>query len=152
DRVSFSPQRVDQLLGEQAHGAVRAAVIFEVALAIALQPVGGDQARRPGELRHTALRGVDRDQRSHYRAAITARVTSAVLAFPPRSGVKTFFAVTVSIAFIRRAAAFVSPRCSSIIDAVQNVAIGLATPLPVMSNAEPWIGSNIEGKVFSGLR
>ncbi|MOA48384.1 hypothetical protein D3C78_1711200 [compost metagenome] len=36
--------------------------------------------------------------------------------------------------------------------AVQKVAIGLATPLPVMSNAEPWIGSNIEGNLRDGFR
>src|SRR5262249_50655266 len=30
-------------------------------------------------------------------------------------------------------------------------AIGLATPLPMMSKAEPWIGSNMDGKVRSGL-
>ena len=35
------------------------------------------------------------------------------------------------------AAAGLSPKCSSIMAAVQNVATGLATPLPVMSNAEP---------------
>ena len=56
------------------------------------------------------------------------------------------------MAAIRCAAASGSPRCSSIIEAVQNVAIGLATPLPVMSKAEPWIGSNIDGKVRSGFR
>ncbi len=36
--------------------------------------------------------------------------------------------------------------------AVQKVAIGLAIPLPVMSKAEPWIGSNIDGKRRSGFR
>ena len=73
-------------------------------------------------------------------------------AVPPGSGVNPFFAVTFPSAAISRAAAFAAPRCSSIIDAVQKVAIGLATPLPVMSKAEPWIGSNMEGKVRSGLR
>src|SRR6476646_5408035 len=34
----------------------------------------------------------------------------------------------------------------------QKVPMGLAIPLPMMSKAEPWIGSNIEGGVRSGLR
>src|SRR6185503_17720089 len=96
--------------------------------------------------------GADQLFAFHHSAPITAAVTSRVRALPPRSGVKIFFAHTASTAFIRRAAAFSSPRCSSIIDAVQKVAIGLAMPLPVMSKAEPWIGSNIEGKRRSGLR
>ena len=54
-------------------------------------------------------------------------------------------AVTRSIACINRVAAAASPRCSSIITDDQNVPIGLAMPLPMMSKAEPWIGSNIEG-------
>ena len=33
----------------------------------------------------------------------------------------------------------------------QNVPMGLATPWPMMSKAEPWIGSNIDGNVRSGL-
>ena len=65
---------------------------------------------------------------------------------------KRVSAVTRSIACIRRVAAAGSPRCSSIITADQNVPIGLAMPLPMMSKAEPWIGSNIDGKVRSGLR
>ena len=44
-----------------------------------------------------------------------------------------------------RAAASVSPRCSSSITTDQNVPTGFARPLPMMSNAEPWIGSNIDG-------
>ncbi len=35
-------------------------------------------------------------------------------------------------------------------DAVQNVPIGLAMPLPVMSKAEPWMGSNMEGQRAPG--
>ena len=52
---------------------------------------------------------------------------------------------TRSIALIRRVAAGLSPRCSSSITADQKVPIGLAMPLPMMSKAEPWIGSNIDG-------
>src|SRR5215510_13407460 len=86
-------------------------------------------------------------------ASQTALVTSAVFALPPRSGVcSDLSAVTRSIAFIRRFAAAFSPRCSSIITPDQNVPIGLAMPLPMMSKAEPWIGSNIEGNCRSGLR
>ena len=56
------------------------------------------------------------------------------------------------MARISRAAAAVSPRCSSSITPDQNVPIGLAMPLPMMSKAEPWIGSNMEGNLRSGLR
>ena len=31
-------------------------------------------------------------------------------------------------------------------------AVGLAMPLPVMSGAEPWTGSNIDAPVRAGLR
>src|SRR5690606_27690710 len=87
------------------------------------------------------------------RSAHTRSVTSAVVALPPRSGVSTSPAASVrSIASIRRAAASPSPRCSSISAALQKLAIGLATPLPVMSKPEPWIGSNIDGKRRSGSR
>src|SRR5688572_18597871 len=75
----------------------------------------------------------------------TASVTSRVVAVPPTSGVSMPSAVTASTARINRAAASSSPRCSSIWAAVQKVATGLAIPLPVISNAEPWMGSNIEG-------
>src|SRR5512145_470981 len=110
---------------------------------------------------HAVLRKSRSGERQHqhqcgsepvHRAAATAAVTSRVRALPPKSGVNTFFAVTASMACMSRAAAFASPRCSSIIAPVQNVAIGLATPLPVMSNAEPWIGSNIDGNLRSGFR
>ena len=40
---------------------------------------------------------------------------------------------------------FVSPRCSSNMTTDQNVPTGFAQPLPMMSKAEPWIGSNIDG-------
>ena len=46
-------------------------------------------------------------------------------------------AVIVSMAFINPRAASISPRCSSIITQLQNVPTGLASPLPMMSNAEP---------------
>ncbi len=77
----------------------------------------------------------------------------SVVAVPLRSGVcSDGSAVTRSMARISRAAAAGSPRCSSIITADQKVPTGLAMPLPVMSKAEPWIGSNIEGNRRSGLR
>src|SRR3984885_4456650 len=83
-------------------------------------------------------------------ASHTARVTSAVVALPPRSGVMMPAAQTCSTARISRSAAGFSPRCSSIIAPVQKLATGLAMPLPVMSKAEPWIGSNIDGLRRSG--
>ena len=86
-------------------------------------------------------------------ASQTASVTCCVVALPPRSGVCRFGSpVTRSTARISLSAAAVSPKCSSIIAPVQNVATGLAMPLPVMSKAEPWIGSNMEGVLRSGLR
>ena len=45
--------------------------------------------------------------------------------------------MTCSMAFITRAAASTSPRCSSIMTTDQNVPTGLAQPLPMMSKAEP---------------
>src|SRR6185295_2258334 len=113
----------------------------------------GDQARELFDREvvevvehHATLRAVPEARSSH-----TARVTSAVVAWPPRSRVcSAGFAVTRSIAPITRPAASLSPRCSSSITTDQNVPIGLASPLPMMSNAEPWIGSNIEGKRRSG--
>src|SRR4051812_15250446 len=152
DGMAFGLQRGDEVERVKADGAFRAAVIAQIALPVALQPVHADVAGLARQLRHAAARDVDGMHDAHQSAATSAAVTSLVRAVPPRSGVNTFFAVTVSIAFMMRAAAFGSPRCSSIIDAVQKVAIGLATPLPAMSNAEPWIGSNIDGNLRSGLR
>lgn len=82
-------------------------------------------------------------------SATTAAVTSLVVAFPPRSCVRTPEAVTFSTHSINFVEASSSPSQASISAAVQKVATGLATPLPVMSNAEPWMGSNIDG--FSRL-
>src|ERR1700722_5648659 len=79
-------------------------------------------------------------------ASTTASVTSFVVAVPPTSGVMMPAPVTFSTARISLAEASASPRWSSICDAVQKLATGLAMPLPVISKAEPWIGSNIEGK------
>src|SRR5438445_2683718 len=51
-----------------------------------------------------------------------------------------------------RAAAAASPRKSSIMAVLRMAAIGFAVPVPAMSGAEPWTGSNIDGPVRSGLR
>ena len=51
-----------------------------------------------------------------------------------------------------RAAAAVSPRKSSIIAALMIAARGSALPVPAMSGAEPWTGSNSDGPVRAGLR
>ena len=76
----------------------------------------------------------------------TAWVTWAVVAWPPRSPVcSAGLAVTCSIAAIRRWAASSSPRCSSNMTTDQKVPTGLARPLPMMSKAEPWMGSNMLG-------
>lgn len=76
----------------------------------------------------------------------TASVTCLVVALPPRSRVRSFgSAVTCSMADMTPCAARASPRCSSSIATDQNVPTGFAMPLPMMSNADPWIGSNIDG-------
>ena len=85
-------------------------------------------------------------------SAHTAAVTSFVLALPPRSLVVMPFSQTASTDFKSLAAASSSPSHVSISAAVQNVATGLAMPIPVMSNAEPWIGSNMLGFSRVGSR
>src|SRR5262249_54597541 len=160
ERQRFRRERANERLREQQHeqrnGAGVAQPLCRVARA-EQQDAGAAveaplQPRTPEE--HDGERREDAAERqpAHQSAAITACVTSRVRALPPRSGVRIFCAVTFSIARMMRAAARASPRCSSMSDAVQNVAIGLATPLPVMSNAEPWIGSNIDRNLRSGLR
>lgn len=83
-------------------------------------------------------------------ASMTAWVTCSVFALPPKSFVITPLAHVFSTAFINRAAASCSPSQSNISHAVQNVPTGLAIPMPVISKAEPWIGSNIDGIVLEG--
>ncbi|KAH8636573.1 putative tartrate dehydrogenase/decarboxylase [Alternaria alternata] len=78
-------------------------------------------------------------------SAQTASVTSFVDALPPRSRVAMPRSVMASTLSINLFAACSSPSHASISDAVQKVPTGFATPLPVMSKAEPWIGSNIDG-------
>ena len=75
-----------------------------------------------------------------------AAVTCCVVAVPPRSRVcRLRSAVTDSMAAINTRAASSSPRCSSSITQLQKVPTGLASPLPMMSKADPWMGSNMEG-------
>ncbi|KAI9903736.1 hypothetical protein N3K66_000265 [Trichothecium roseum] len=85
-------------------------------------------------------------------SATTAAVTSLVPALPPRSAVMTPATQTLSTERMRASAAPSSPSQRSISAAVQKVATGLATPLPVMSKAEPWMGSNMEGFSRVGSR
>src|SRR5258705_7356969 len=74
-----------------------------------------------------------------------AAVTSDVPAFPPRSGVRrSVSANTRRMAVMTASAASGWPRWSSIIAADQIWAIGLATPVPAMSGADPWTGSDID--------
>src|SRR5690606_18500361 len=51
-----------------------------------------------------------------------------------------------------RSASSPSPRNSSISAADSTAAVGLASPLPAMSGAEPCTGSNMLGPVRAGLR
>lgn len=90
--------------------------------------------------------GIVYDRPFSSNSSRTAAVTCAVLALPPKSRVcSAGSAMTRSIACISFAAAAVSPRCSSIRTADQKVPTGFASPFPMMSNADPWMGSNIEG-------
>ncbi|KAI7498770.1 hypothetical protein KC357_g101 [Hortaea werneckii] len=85
-------------------------------------------------------------------SAQTASVTSFVPALPPRSLVRIPFPQTVSIHCMSLSAACSSPSHRIISAAVQKVPMGFATPFPVMSNAEPWIGSNMLGFCLVGSR
>ena len=77
--------------------------------------------------------------------AMTALVNSLVVAVPPRSPVRTPAASVPSNAAVSWAAAADWPRWSSIIAAAHICPTGLAMPLPAMSGADPWTGSNIDG-------
>src|ERR1700722_6327475 len=94
-----------------------------------------------------------RHRRRQPSAATMAAPSSRVEALPPRSGVRgpDLSASTRAIAPSTAAAAAASPRCVSIIAAVQIWPMGLAMPFPAMSGAEPCTGSNIEGNSRSGL-
>src|SRR5438105_1160320 len=71
---------------------------------------------------------------------------------PSRSGVRGVPALSTAATANRTAAALLPrPRWSSSIPADRMAASGLAIPLPVMSGAEPWTGSNMLGYVLSGL-
>lgn len=75
----------------------------------------------------------------------TASVTSTVFALPPRSAVtmpRSHTRSTTSNSFVLASS---SPSQANISALVQKVATGLATPFPVISNADPCIGSNILG-------
>lgn len=85
----------------------------------------------------------------------TASVTSFVLWLPPRSLVLTPATVTFSIACMRTSATASSlplPTHRTISAADQNAPTGFAMPLPAISGAEPWIGSNMEGFLRVGSR
>ena len=77
----------------------------------------------------------------------TAWVTSAVVALPPRSRVCSAGLAVTCLDGLHQRAARPRPRpgarAASRTD--QKVPTGLARPLPMMSKAEPWIGSNIDG-------
>src|SRR5439155_13005528 len=80
------------------------------------------------------------------RCASTACVASAVLALPPRSGVRSPWSRALSTADSTDAAASGKPSpWRSIMAALRNIARGLAMPWPAMSGAEPWTGSKTPG-------
>ena len=65
---------------------------------------------------------------------------------------RAFSSSVLSTAFRIRAAASASPRKSHIMAAEITAARGSALPVPAMSGAEPWTGSNSYGPVRAGLR
>jgi hypothetical protein len=125
--IASTVSAVLRALGGQRRDRLRIAVVDDHLVAVAKQPPGDVAAhappRRQAELHQDASFTVMSET-----SEITAVVMSAVFAVPPRSGVCTPLAVTFSIAFMSRAADCASPRCSSIIAAVQKVAIGLPRP------------------------
>src|SRR2546430_9720399 len=78
---------------------------------------------------------------------------SSVVGFPPMAGVRAFDRAKVSaIASSTASAASEAPRCLSIIAPDHICPMGFAMPLPAISGAEPWTGSNMDGYSFSGFR
>lgn len=86
----------------------------------------------------------------------TASVTVLVSADPPISLVRVSgLPVTFSMASMKWSATASSsplPSHLTISAADQKAPTGFATPLPAMSGAEPWIGSNMEGQERVGSR
>ena len=76
---------------------------------------------------------------------MTASPTCALVALPPTSGVQMPPA-QVSATASRTGAGGCRRSSSSIIAAERIAPIGLAMPRPTRSSADPWTGSNIEGK------
>ena len=77
-------------------------------------------------------------------------MASDVVAVPPRSGVRSPSASARSTADSTAAAwGSMSSPWRSIIAADRNIASGLAAPVPAMSGAEPWTGSNRPGLLLA---
>ena len=66
-------------------------------------------------------------------------------------GVEPSSAMSASTAASMRAASSSNPRWRSSMAAERMAAVGLAMPLPAMSGAEPWIGSNMDGNSLHAL-
>ena len=86
-----------------------------------------------------------------YKNSRTVRPTVAVVAPPPRSGVRGLGrSKSCRTAFRIRSAARGWFKWSSIIATDRIAAKGLAIPFPAMSGAEPCTGSNMLGAVGPG--
>src|ERR1035438_9396102 len=134
------------LTGEQGRVFLLTSPLIGLANDIAGWSTAGWSTIRPplcrsvqGTLRQrNAMRAILRHRPCEARALAMALPAVAVVAVPPRSGVRSALSTSVaSMAFTMPAAASASPRRSSIIAADQIWAIGLAMPLPAMSGAEP---------------
>ena len=79
-------------------------------------------------------------------AGATNRVTSAVVAVPPMSGVRVRSSARLATMVVSKAVAGSSrPRWRSMSTTEASMPTGLAKPCPAMSRAEPCTGSNIDG-------
>ena len=93
-----------------------------------------------------ACRRSARNDHAAFTNSTMASPNSLHMALPPMSRVRTSVSRNnFSIAFTMASAAWLWPRCSSIMAPDQIWPIGFEMPFPAISGALPCTGSNIEG-------